>query len=132
MRRLLAGAVLLGSLTLGGAATREADHAYVLGSVSIYHGPGPAVAEHHSQPVACTARNCTVTLAIGKRDYGRFVKWCGSTDRDVMLSPGSTAGAVQCAGPSPWIVKTDVGIYNASQVLTAHDSSVTIDVTVAP
>jgi len=131
MRRMLAGAALIGTLVLLGAKP-SADHAYVFGGVTLYRGSGPAVAEYRSQFIPCSALTCTITIAIGKRDYGRFLKWCTSDDRDILVAPGSFGGHVECSGPTPWTLQVDAGMHDAHDVLTTHAQGVTIDVKVTP
>jgi len=132
MRRMLAGAVLSGMLVLVIAASAPADHAYVFGGVTLYHGSGPAVAEYHSSYVPCTAGGCTVSVAIGKRDYGRFLKWCGSDNREIVVGVGAFGNYVECAAPKPWRLTADVAMRNARDVLTTHAQPVSITVVVTP
>ena len=131
MQRMLAGAVLIGTLALTGAKP-AADHAYVFGGVSFFHGTGAPAADYRSQFVPCTAISCSITIAIGKRDYGRFLKWCTSDHRDVVVTPGSFGNHTECAGPNPWTLQVDVGMHNAQDALTTHAEGVTIDVKVTP
>jgi len=132
VRHILAGAIVLGALALVGAAGYSADHAYVFGGVTLYHGSGPAVAEYRSPFVPCTASGCTVSVAIGKRDYGRFLKWCGSDNREIMVAVGTFGNYTECAAPKPWSLTVDVGMHNASDVLTTHAQPVSITVKVTP
>jgi hypothetical protein len=134
MRSLLAGAVLVGALALVGAASASADHAYVFGGVTIYRGSGPAVSEYVSEYTTCSGTSCTVTVALGKRDYNRFVKWCGAASRNITVSPSpvSFGGYVECKGPPPWYLTPHVAMRNARDVLTAHSEAVTITVNVTP
>ena len=132
MRRILAGAVLVGAMTIVGAAKPDADHAYVFGGVNIYRGPGPVVYEYNSQYVPCSGAACEVTLAIGKRDYGRFVKWCGSDSRQITVATGSLGGNVDCQGPTPWVLNASVAMRNAKDVLTVHAEPVIITLKVTP
>ena len=131
MRRMLAAVALIGTLALTGAKA-EADHAYVFGGVTFYRGSGTAAAEYRSQFIPCGALTCTITLALGKRDYGRFLKWCTSDNRDILVAPGSFGGHTECAGPNPWTLQVDVGMHDARDVLTTHAQGVTIDVKVTP
>lgn len=103
MRSWLTGAALVGALALPGAASAHADHAYVFGGVPIYRGSGPAVAEYSSQYTTCSGPSCAVTVAVGKRDYGRFVKWCGAVSREVTVSPGSFGGTCSARDRRPGI-----------------------------
>jgi hypothetical protein len=132
MRRILAGTVLIGTLVLIGAASPPADHAYVFGGVTLYHGTGAAVAEYRSPFVPCTATGCTVSVAIGKRDYGRFMKWCGSDNREIVVAVGTFGNHTECVAPKPWTLTVDVGMHNASDVLTTHAQPVSITVQVSP
>ena len=133
MRSLLAGAVLVGALALVGAASASADHAYVFGGVTIYRGSGPAAAEYTSNLTSCSGTACAVTVAVGKRDYGRVVRWCGAASRDVTVSPGSFGGYVECAGASPWYLTVHAAMRNANGLaLTTHSEAVTITVNVTP
>lgn len=133
MRSLLAGAALVGALALAGATSAYADHAYVFGGVTLYHGSsGPAVSEYSSRYTPCSGTACTVTVAVGKRDYGRFVKWCGATSRDITVSVGSFGGYVECKGPSPWYLTANVAMRHARDNLTTHAEAVTITVNVTP
>ena len=130
MRSLLAGAALLGTLALGGAASPYADHTYVFGVVNFFRGSGPTVAEYVSPYTPCTGTSCAVTLALGKRDYGRFVKWCGAASRDIIVAVGSFGNNVECKGSSPWYLSAGVAMRNARDVLTTHAEVVTITLTV--
>jgi hypothetical protein len=132
MRGWLTGAVLVAALAFHGAPSAYADHAYVFGGVNIYRGSGPVVSEYSSQPSPCSGSSCTVTVALGKRDYGRFVKWCGSASRDVTVTPGSFGGYVECKGPSPWYLTANVAMRNARDVLTTHAEAVTVTINVTP
>jgi len=132
MRRMLAGAVLIGTLVLLGAASARADHAYVFGGATFYHGSGPAVAEYRSPFIPCTASGCTVSIAIGKRDYGRFLKWCGSDNREIIVAVGTFGNYTECAAPKSWTLTVDVGMHSASDVLTTHAQPVSITVMVTP
>jgi len=132
MRRMLAGAVLSEALTLVGAASAPADHAYVFGGVTLYRGSGPAVAEYTSPYVPCTGGGDGVSVAIGKRDYGRFLKWCGSDNRELVVAVGAFGGHVECTAPKPWVLSVDVAMRNASDVLTTHPQPVSITVMVTP
>lgn len=131
MRRMLVGAVMLAMLALTGAKP-YADHTYVFGSVTFYRGTGAATAEYTSEYVPCSGLSCTVTVAIGKRDYGRFLKWCTSDNRDILVAPGSFGGHTECAGPSPWRLSVGVAMRGANDALTTHAQGVTIDVKVTP
>jgi hypothetical protein len=131
MRSLLTGAAMIAGLGLFGAASAHADHAYVFGGVTIYRGTGPAVSEYTSQYTSCSGTSCTVTVAIGKRDYGRVVKWCGAASRDITVSPGEFGGYVECKGPPPWYLTVNVAMRNA-KTLTTHSEAVTITVNVTP
>ncbi len=132
MRSLPTRAVLVGTLALGGATLAYAEHAYVFGGVTLYRGSGPAVSEYVSEYTSCSGTACTVTVALGKRDYGRFVKWCGAASRDITVSVGSLGGYVECKGPPPWQLTAHVAMRNAGDVLTAHSEAVTITVNVTP
>jgi hypothetical protein len=132
MRRMLAGGVLIGTLALVGAASPRADHAYVFGGATFYHGSGPAVAEYTSPYVPCTASGCTVSVAIGKRDYGRFLKWCGSDNREIVVAAGSFGNYTECAAPKPWRLTVNVAMRSANQALTTHAQPVNITVMVTP
>jgi len=132
LRRLLRSAPLVGALALVGASSPREDHAYVFGGVTIYRGSGPAVAEYTSPFTSCSGASCAVTVAAGKRDHGRFVKWCGAARRDVTVSVGSFGGYVECKGPSPWYLTANVAMHNARDVLTTHSEAVTITVNVTP
>ena len=132
MRRMLAGAVLVAAVTLIGAARKDADHATVFGGVNIYRGSGPVVYEYGSQFVPCSATACEVTVALGKRDYARFVKWCGSDRKEIVVATGSLGGQVECQGPTPWLLDAHVAMHNARDVLTVHAEAVTITIKVTP
>jgi hypothetical protein len=132
MRSLLTGAALVGALALVGATSAYADHAYVFGGVNFFRGSGPVVSEYGSQFTSCSGTSCTATVALGKRDYGRFVRWCGAASRDVTVSPGSFGSYVECKGPSPWSLTAHVAMHNAKDVLTTHSEAVTITVNVTP
>ena len=131
MRFLLAAAALVGGLALSGATLAQGDHAYVFGGVNISRGAGSVVG-YRSQFTPCSGTSCSVTVAIGKRDYGRFVKWCGAASREVTVNPGSFGSYVECKGPNPWIMLVHVGMHNASDVLTTHSAAVSITVNVTP
>ena len=73
-----------------------------------------------------------MTVALGKRDYARFLKWCGSASRDVTVSPGAFGGYVECKGASPWYLNAHVAMRNAKDVLTTHSEAVTITINVTP
>jgi len=114
MRRLL----LIGILPLVLAVRAEtpaADHAYAFAVVTLYRGSGAALAEYGSQYAPCTGTTCTVSVALGKREFGRFQKWCGSTRQDVTVTPGSFGGWVDCAAPPPWRLNVSVGLRGANQ-----------------
>lgn len=132
MRSLLVVTALLGTLALTGAAPASADHAYVFGGANFYRGSGPVVAEYTSNYVPCTGTTCAVTVTIGKRDYGRFVKWCGSASQAIKVSPGSFGNHLECPGPTPWYAQAHVAMRDAHDVLTTHADTVTITVTVTP
>jgi hypothetical protein len=132
MRSLLTPAVLVGALVLAGAASAHADHAYVFGTVVLHHGSGPAEAEYGSEHSSCSGTSCTVTVALGKRDYDRFVRWCGAASRDVTVSPGSFGSYVECRGSSSWYLTASVAMRNAKDVLTSHSEAVTITVKATP
>lgn len=132
MRRRLAGAVLIGTLALTGAASAPADHAYVFGGATFFHGGGAAVAEYTSPYVPCTGGGCTVSVAIGKRDYARFVKWCGSDNREIMVPVGAFGNYVECQAPKPWRLTANVAMRNSNDVLTTHATPVAITVVVTP
>lgn len=132
MRSLLTGAALVGALALFGDTSAYADHAYVFGTVNIYRGSGPVVSEYFSKFTSCSGTSCTVTVALGKRDYGRFVKWCEAASRDVTVSAGAFGNYVECRGASSWYLTASVAMRNAKDVLTTHSEAVTITVNVTP
>ena len=107
MNRWRTQAVLAGSLALVCATPTYADH-------------------------TCTGTTCTVSVTVGKRDYGRVVKWCGAASKDVSVSPGSFGGYVECKGSSPWYLAVHVAMRNANDALTPHAEGVTITVNVIP
>jgi hypothetical protein len=132
MRSSLTRAVSVGALVLGGTTPTYADHAYVFGGVTIYRGSGPTVAEYVSKYTTCSGTSCTVSVSVGKRDYGRVVKWCGAASKDVTVSPGSFGGYVECKGSSPWYLTVHVAMRHANDNLTTHAEVVTITVNVIP
>ena len=126
-------ALLVGTLVLVATAPTYADHAYVFGGVTIFRSrSGPAVAEYVSRYTTCSGTSCAVTVSVGKRDYGRVVKWCGATSKDVTVSVGSFGGYVECTGSSPSYLLVHVAMRHARDNLTTHSEPVTITVNVIP
>jgi hypothetical protein len=115
-----------------GVTQAHPDHSYVFGGVTIYHGSGPAQAEYVSKYTMCTGTKCTVSVAVGKRDYGRVGRWCEAASKDVVVSPGSFGGFVECRGPTPWYLTVHVAMRNPQDALTTHTEAVTITVNVIP
>jgi hypothetical protein len=128
MRRSLRPSILPAALALGAASSQPADHAMIWGGVHIYHGSGQDVAGYGSQYIPCSATACSVRVAVGKRDYNRFVKWCGAAKKDVIVTVGAMGGHAECQGPTPWLLQVNVAMHNAQDVLTAHAEPVTITV----
>lgn len=113
-------------------APAHADHSYVLGGVTIYHGSGAAAAEYGSRPTMCTGTTCTVSVAVGKRDYGRVSRWCETASNDITVRPGTFGGHIECRGPTPWYLTVHVAMRSAQDALITHADVVTITVNVIP
>jgi hypothetical protein len=133
MKRSLIRTVVVGALALVATTPTYADHAYVFGGVTVFRSrSSPAVAEYVSKYTTCSGTSCAVTVSVGKRDYGRVEKWCGSTSKDVTVEVGSFGGYVECAGSSPWYLLVHVAMRHARDNLTTHAEPVTITVNVIP
>lgn len=128
MRRLLLLTILPAALTLGAASSQPVDHAMIWGGVHVWHGSSQDVAGYGSQYIPCSATACTVRVALGKRDYNRFVKWCGAARKDVIVTVGAMGGQAECKGPTPWLMTVHVAMHDAHDVLTTHAEPVTITV----
>ena len=104
--RVVAGAAALVLLTASSASANESN---VSGEVLIDHGstvvhdydPGGVSASPACNP---DGTSCTVYLTLNQRDYNRFVRWCGSTFKVIIIPAGSTAEYTECLGPSSWAI----------------------------
>jgi hypothetical protein len=114
----LAGALLA---TLFAFSPASASHATAYAHVYVYHG-NTEVAAYQGQ-VGCTGTPCTITILVTARDYGRFVRWCGTTEEDVTI-PYGYAGYGYCYGPSTWYISVPV------QINATHAGSVEVQVIV--
>ena len=130
-QRIFAAAIAgAAALALLGASSASANETSVFGEVSIEHNTA-FVSDSSSGSVsaadACNSdgTSCTVYVTVNKRDYNRFVHWCGSTARVVVIPSGSNSAIDRCYGPSTW----DVRLFAFIDATNTSDVHVEINVT---
>jgi hypothetical protein len=129
MRRFLACTASAAALVLFGAAPAYASHAFVAGTVRVEHNG--SIVSAIGERAACSATTCSVTITLSKRDYRRFVRWCGSTSQTVTVPSGQTSAVTSCAGPSTWSIKIFALSEDSNLDLTTHPSDVVVTVNVS-
>ena len=136
LRSALATLVAMAPLT---AAPASAGHASVGGIVTFNRG-GTTVARYFaSAPLSdsfyCSSEtSCAVIISLGKRDYGRWVRWCeGVTTVFRTVSAGASYSPVAgCSGPSSWFIQYAAVLLDGSSVETTHTSPVVLTIVVTP
>jgi len=128
MRRFVVCTAAAAALALFGAAPAEASHAVVTSTVRVEHGGN--IVSAIGERAACSTTTCSVTITLSKRDYKRFVRWCGSASKTVTVSSGQTGTNSTCAGPSTWVVRVFALLEDANLDLTTHPSDVDVTVNV--
>jgi hypothetical protein len=114
------------ALALLVAASVYASHSSVSGSVTVFRGTTDV--SFHEGSAACTGTTCGILIAVGKRDYNRFVRWCGDADADITI-PANTTGAagLSCVGSSSWHIETFATVNGG-----VHSSDVAVHIVVTP
>jgi hypothetical protein len=78
---------------------------------------------------ACSDTTCETTVPLNNRDYGRFVRWCGTDSVTVTIPSGQTTGVVVCQGPSAWTLRVASSLNDCSGancVATTHSEDVEV------
>ena len=137
MKRLLPA--LAASLLIGlvAAPPAVAGHTDVGSSVRILRGTTDVATYLSEDPatggalISCTGTLCETPVPMNNRDYGRFVRWCGSNVQPVTIPSGSTTGVVTCLGQGPWSIRVASSLNDCSGVNcvgTTHAGDVEVDV----
>jgi hypothetical protein len=141
MRRLVVRSALAAALAIAPitAAPASAGHSSVLGLLHVARG-GTTVSTYYaiaplSDSFYCSSEtSCAVIIPLGKRDYGRWVRWCaGVTTVYRTVSAGVSYSPVGfCQGPSAWSVNYAAALLDGSNVETTHGSPVVLTIVVTP
>jgi hypothetical protein len=129
MRRFVICTAAVLGLALFTTAPAYASHANVQGEIDVFHGT-KNVGSFFNR-AACTTESCPVTVTLRKRDYHRFVRWCGSTMDTVTVPSGQSSSSDTCAGPSTWEIVVFAGLLDANfEFGVTHPSDVDVTITV--
>ena len=122
----VAAALLLAPMSaLPAAATHQAVSGYV------YVIRDQTTVFNTSDDENCDATFCQVTVsAEGKRDYNRFVRWCGATFVDITVGTGDSFEDWTCLGPGAWYIYLTVALNPGGEAM--HDSPVTVRINATP
>ena len=135
MRR--SGGALAASLLVGllAAAPAYANHDTVQSIVSVQHDGATVSMYSASGPSSnCVESSgtlfCGLNVFLNNRDYGRFIRWCGETNKAVSFSATDTSKFTTCQGPSTWsmlVIGTLFDCDNTGCNATAHGSPVILN-----
>jgi hypothetical protein len=137
MRRLLAGLTAPLLIALFAAAPAFANHTHVGSSVRILHGTTDVATYLSQDPdtggalLSCSGTLCETPVPLNNRDYGRFVRWCGTDSQAITIPSGSMTGVVTCTGPGGWSIRVAATLNDCSAVNcvpTTHGEDVEVDV----
>jgi hypothetical protein len=132
MKRILATPLIAAVLALAPlfAGSAVAGHTGVSAYIYI-HRDGTVLPTAYSGDASCTTTSCSVTVVMGsKRDYGRFLRWCGQATVAAFIAAGNQYGGNQCGGPSTWFIEYFAYLRD-SNGFTTHPDQVTVLITVA-
>jgi hypothetical protein len=131
MRRFVVSTAAVAALVLGlfSAAPAYASHAFVAGTVRVEHGGN--IVSAIGQRAACSTTTCSVNITLSKRDYRRFLRWCGSASHTVTVPAGQTGANDTCAGPSTWTIRVFAILEDSNLDETTHPSDVVVTVNVS-
>jgi hypothetical protein len=134
--RALAILVTLGLLTAGLVAVSpaSASHVTATATVEVMRGEVLVAAYNIFDPDEDSDEAAFQTnIGIPKRDYNRFVRWCGSTSLLVVVAAGASVGSDTCLGPSEWYIRVSVTILDAAGGTPAtHGTPVAVTVHILP
>jgi hypothetical protein len=130
MRRFVICVAAVLGLALFTTTPAYASHANVQGEIDVFHGT-KNVGSFFNR-AACTTESCPVTVTVSrKRDYNRFVRWCGSTTDTVTIPSGESFSRETCFGPSTWRILVRADLLDANFDFDAtHPSAVDVTITV--
>ncbi len=130
MRRLGAALAASALVALFAVSPAYADHNTVNYTVFVKHGTN-IIAEYNSF-AACSGVSCgPASLPLGNRDYGRFLRWCGTDTRTATVLAGNeVANASPCIGPSTWWIEVRVVLLDCVSGCDAVTHSADVAVTV--
>ena len=125
VRGVLAVALVLAPMSvIPVAATHGGATAYV------YIKHGDVTPANYSNSVNFNGDSTSITVSLGgKRDYNRFVRWCGTDNFNVYVAANTASGNHTCFGPSTWQVYVEVRLYPTT---ATHTSMVTVTVNATP
>jgi hypothetical protein len=131
MKRILAAPVIAATVALAPffAAPAVASHIGVSAYIYIHHD-GTVLPTAYSGDASCSTTSCSVTVVMGsKRDYGRFLRWCGQATVYAFVAAGNQYGGNQCGGPSTWFIEYFAYLRDSSG-FTTHPDQVIVSITV--
>ena len=91
------------------------------------------VAEHNTF-AACSGVTCgPLFLTLNNRDYGRYLRWCGTDTHSPTVLAGNQVATVSCTGPSTWNIEVQAILLDCTSGCdaTTHSADVTTTGTVA-
>ena len=132
MRRRPAALAVSLAIALFAATPAYANHTDVGSSVIVRHGTN-TVASYISSPAleSCSGTVCSNTVPLNNRDYGRFLRWCGTASQAVNIPSGTSSAVVICQGPSSWTLRVGSALNDcsgASCVPATHGQDVQVTV----
>ena len=129
LRAILAASLLLAAVGVApaAAATQTTVRAYV----TTFHN-NLQVSVAHPGTASCTGTSCSVTVATGKGDYNKFVKWCGRAYMDVTVLDISGGGSAGDCVYGNWMVQVLVDLLDENGQFISPTADVTVRVTVTP
>ncbi len=129
MRRFVVCTAAVLGLALFTTAPAYASHAIVQGEIDVFHG-AKNVGSFFNR-TACTTESCSVTVTVSKRQYHRFVRWCGSTMDTVTVPSGQSQSSFDtCAGPSTWEIVVLAALWDSNIDPATHPSDVAVTISV--
>ena len=110
------------------ALPAAADHTAAATRVDVYRGTTRTAS--YFRVTGCTTTLCEVSLNLNNRDFGRFVKWCGSDRLTLTVTSGtSVEQSVPCLGPSAWSISVEAWLTDpGNNTLQTHSGDVSINV----
>jgi hypothetical protein len=123
MRKKLLGAALPLSLFAALCAAGPAYSTHGSANVTYEVNRGATlVAGPFTTQDSCSSTFCNFNLGLPNREYGRFVRWCGST-HDVIIPANTENTSAFCFGGGQWVFSLGVALRTADGSQSATDAN---------